>query len=102
MSATYELKVNCPKCQTKTHTLASTGAFMEVGHTWIEFCPSCGWFYFVARPYGNYKIRMMLDGVDASDEDLEIINKILKTNTDINISLIQKEGNWKNEDSIEH
>jgi hypothetical protein len=94
MSQTYKMKVKCPKCQEKTHTFASH-EFGDSPHYWIEFCPKCGWYFFIARPYGEFKFRLQVYGIDATEEDLAIINKVLKTNLDINIPLIQKEGNWK-------
>ena len=86
-SITYEKKLKCPKCSAKTHSFASL-EFVEASHTWMEFCKQCGWFYFIKRPYGEAKLRLQIYGVDASDEELEIINRILKTEEG-------KEGNWK-------
>lgn len=55
----------------------------------MEFCLSCGWFYFVERPVGTSRFELEINGVKATDEELDVINKILKTDLD------RKEGNWK-------
>lgn len=86
-SLTYKKKEKCPKCKAKTHVFASDPVFSH-SRVWIEFCKVCGWFHFVQRPVGEEKLRLQIHGVDATDEELVIINKILKTEEG-------REGNWK-------
>lgn len=87
-SLTYEPKTKCPKCNAITFTFGSV-EIVEASRKWIEFCKRCGWFYFVKRPCGEAAFRLQVYGVDASDEELEIINKILKYAEE------KTEGNWR-------
>jgi len=76
MALFYEPKVKCPKCGKKTKTFET----VKFGYTlrWIEFCLGCGWFKFVERPRGREALFLQIHGVDATPEELKIINRILK------------------------
>jgi len=86
-SLTYKLKSKCPECSSKTSFFGTHK--ISYLHVWIEFCKDCGWFNFVARPRGQEMLRLQIHGVNASDEELEIINKILSKSEE------KTEGNWK-------
>ena len=56
---------------------------------WMEFCIECGWFRFVEKPKGQSMLRLQIYGVKATDEELEIINRILSKAEE------GSEGNWR-------
>ena len=74
-SLTYKVKEQCPECGSKTHSFGTQ--MITYQRIWMEFCKKCGWFKFVERPKGQSMLKLQIEGVNATDEELGIINKIL-------------------------